>query len=225
MKYLARVIKSMIKSFFFSAVISLFFASHANAWDMGTYVENAQAGDGIETDSTWKPRETQTAKTDLSMRTGVQEDKLKHHSISVTYGILTLSDFAAMHISAFTELFSLGHEELPVSMYGAFSINYGYKFNEVVETGIIFNYAHPFEKGSFYTIMPKLKLNCNYDGFVNPFVELNAGIIFSDFLPDIFPAFHITFIGIEIGRTFPITLGILGFGQQGVAYAGLGYRF
>lgn len=222
---MARIFKSMIKRIFFSAIISLVFASQANAWDMGTYVENAQAGEGIKTDSTWKKSETQTAKKDLSMQTGFQEDKVKHHSISFTYGILTLSDFAAMHISAFTELFSLGHEKLPVSMYGAYSINYGYKFNEVVETGLIFNYAHPFKKGSFYTIMPKIKLNCNYEGFVNPFVELNAGIIFSDFLPDIFPAFHITFIGIEIGRTFPITLGLLGFGQQGVAYAGLGYRF
>lgn len=215
----------MTKRIFFYTVISLFFAVHANAWDMGSYVENAQAGEDIKTDSTRESQETPTAKTDLSMRTSVQKDTLKHHSVSVTYGILTLSDFAAMHISAFTSLFSLGHEKLPVSMYGAFSINYGYKFNEVVETGIIFNYAHPFEKGSFYAIMPKIKLNCNYEGFINPFVELNAGIIFSDFLPDIFPAFHITFIGIEIGRTLPITLGILGFGQQGIAYAGLGYRF
>ena len=216
----------MLKKYLFATIISFFFASQVSAWEMGAYVENAQAGNGVKSDSTWNTNEAKTAKTDMSMvKTGEQKDTLKHHSISVTYGILTLSDFAAMHISAFTELFSLGHEKLPVSMYGAYSINYGYKFNEVVETGLIFNYAHPFKKGSFYTIMPKIKLNCNYEGFVNPFVELNAGIIFSDFLPDIFPAFHITFIGIEIGRTFPITLGLLGFGQQGVAYAGLGYRF
>ena len=37
-------------------IISLFFVSHASAWEMGEYVKNSQAEEGIEIkDSTWQP--------------------------------------------------------------------------------------------------------------------------------------------------------------------------
>ncbi len=213
----------MTKRIFFCAVISLFFAAHANAWEMGSYVENAQAGEGIKTDSTWKKSETQTAKKDLSMQTGFQEDKVKHHSISFTYGILTITDFAAAGASTAVSIFTLGNGDLSKSIPGAFSIDYGYKFNDVVESGLVFNYAHAIEDWSVYTIMPKIKLNLNYGGFVNPFVELDAGISIMD--KGAIPMFHLTFLGLEIGKTFPLTLGLLSFGQRGIVYAGLGYRF
>ena len=214
----------MIKRFFFSAVISLFFAAHANAWDMDSYVENAQADEGIQADSTNKTSEIQTAKTDVSMvKTGEQKDSFKHHSISVTYGIITITDFAAAGASAAVGIFTLGNGDLSNSIPGAFSIDYGYKFNDIVESGLVFNYAHAIEDWSVYTIMPKIKLNLNYGGFVNPFVELDAGISIMD--KGAIPMFHLTFLGLEIGKTFPLTLGLLSFGQRGIVYAGLGFHF
>jgi hypothetical protein len=214
----------MIKRFFFSAVISLFFAAHANAWDMDSYVENAQADEGIQADSTNKTSEIQTAQTDVSMvKTGEQKDSFKHHSISVTYGIITITDFAAAGASTAVSIFTLGNGDLSKSIPGAFSIEYGYKFNDVVESGLVFNYAHAIEDWSVYTIMPKIKLNLNYGGFVNPFVELDAGISIMD--KGAIPMFHLTFLGLEIGRTFPLTLGLLSFGQRGIVYAGLGFHF
>ena len=54
----------MIKRIFIIAIISFFLASNVNAWEMDTYVENAQADEGIKANSTKKTSETQTAKTD-----------------------------------------------------------------------------------------------------------------------------------------------------------------
>ena len=214
----------MIKRFFISTVISLFFATHANAWEMGSYVENAQAGEGIKTDSTWKKSETQTAKTDVNeAKKSEKKSTFKQHSISVTYGIIAITDFAAAGASTAVSIFTLGNGELSNSIPGAFSIDYGYKFNEVVESGLVFNYAHAIEDWSVYTIMPKIKLNLNYGGFVNPFVELDAGISIMD--KGAIPMFHLTFLGLEIGKTFPLTLGLLSFGQRGIVYAGLGFHF
>ena len=214
----------MIKRIVIIAIISLFFASNVNAWEMDSYAENAQADEGIKADSTKKTSETQTAKTDVSMvKTGEQNNTLKHHSISVTYGIIAITDFAAAGASAAVSIFTLGNGEKSQAIPGAFSIDYGYKFNEVVESGLVFNYAHAIEDWSVYTIMPKIKLNLNYGGFVNPFVELDAGISIID--NGAIPMFHLTFLGLEIGETLPLTLGLLSFGQRGIVYAGLGYRF
>ena len=214
----------MIKRFFFSTVISLFFAAHANAWDMGSYVENAQAGEGkSDSSAVWNTNEAKPAKTDVSMvKTGEQKDTLKHHSISFTYGIIAITDFAAAGASAAVSIFSLGKGDLSKSIPGAFSIDYGYKFNEVVESGLVFNYAHAIEDWSVYTIMPKIKLNLNYSGFVNPFVELDAGISIMD--NGAIPMFHLTFLGLEIGKKIPVVLHLLSFGQRGVVSAGFGVR-
>ena len=213
----------MIKRIFFSTVISLFLAAHANAWDMDSYVENAQAGEGIQADSTNKTSEIQTAKTDVSMvKTGEQKDSFKHHSISVIYGIITITDFAAAGASTAVSIFTLGNGDLSKSIPGAFSIDYGYKFNDVVESGLVFNYAHAIEDWSVYTIMPKIKLNLNYGGFVNPFVELDAGISIMD--KGAIPMFHLTFLGLEIGKKIPVVLHLLSFGQRGVVSAGFGVR-
>jgi len=213
----------MFKRYLFATIISLFFASQANAWEMGAYVENAQAGEGLEADSSWQSSVNRAYQTDHTMaQTSAPKDTLKHHSFSFTYGIIALTDFTAASASVGVAIFSFGTAELQKSIPGAFSFDYGYKFNDVVESGIVFNYAHPVEYFSVFTFMPKLKLNFNNDGFLNPFLELEAGVSF--FANKKTPIFHITFIGLEIGRDFPIILHLLSFGQRGVVSAGFGVR-
>ena len=58
----------MIKKVFALSFLALIFAAHAYAWDMGAYVENARAGEGIS-DSTfvWKEEQAQPATVDSSM--------------------------------------------------------------------------------------------------------------------------------------------------------------
>ena len=219
-------ISKMFKKILFATIISLFFASQASAWEMGEYVKNKQAGEGIEAnDSSWQSSSSQANQIDHSMaQTSVPKDTLKHHSVSFTYGIFTMTDVAAAYASVATAIYSLGTAELQESMFGAFSIDYGYKFNEVVEAGLVFNYAHPFVNGSFYTIMPKFKLNLNNEGFVNPFIEFDAGISITNITSGVSPMFHVTFLGLEIGREFNIILHLLSFGQRGVVSAGIGVR-
>lgn len=215
----------MFKKILIATIISLFFVSQASAWEMDSYVENAQAGEGIQATDSTKQFPAQANQIDHSMaQTSVPKDTLKHHSISFTYGIFTMTDIAAAYASVATAIFSLGTAELQESMFGAFSIDYGYKFNEVVEAGLVFNYAHPFVNGSFYTIMPKFKLNLNNEGFVNPFIEFDAGISITNITSGVSPMFHVTFLGLEIGREFPIILHLLSLGQRGVVSAGIGVR-
>ena len=86
----------MFKRYLFATIISLFFASQANAWEMGAYVENAQAGEGLEADSSWQSSVNRAYQTDHTMaQTSAPKDTLKHHSFSFTYGIIALTDFAA----------------------------------------------------------------------------------------------------------------------------------
>lgn len=148
------------------------------------------------------------------------ETEFKRHSISVGYGILTISDFVGIVGSAIISIFG---EEDSFGILGAVSIDYGYKVNEIFETGLVFNYSMPIKDESLYTIMPRAKLNFNVNGFVNPFMELDAGVAFNG--NGAAPMFHATLLGLELGKTLPLTLNLLSFGQRGIFYASLGCKF
>ncbi|WP_073424336.1 MULTISPECIES: hypothetical protein [unclassified Fibrobacter] len=221
---MAKLFKGMTKRFLLCAVISLFFAVHANAWDMGTYVENAQAGEGIiDTNTIWKKDQKQKIIVDTSMAkaNGSNQNKksqIKHHSIGFEYDFLTLFDFGA----GLSHLFDDKCEKLFSCSYGAVSIDYGYAF-DYIETGIILNlfiYDPPIT-----TVMAKLKINGNLGGFVNPFFELDAGIsIMSD---RVIPMGHISLLGFEIGYPVSVRFQVpfLLWGAKGITNIGIGYRF
>ena len=144
----------------------------------------------------------------------------KKHSISVGYGILTLSDFVGLIGSAIISIFG---EDDSFGTLGALSVDYGYKVNEIFETGLVFNYAMPLKNEQLYTIMPRAKLNFNVNGFFNPVMELDGGIAFNG--NGAAPIFHATLLGLEMGRDTPIILNLLSFGQRGIFYASFGFRF
>ena len=148
------------------------------------------------------------------------EPEFKRHSLSVGYGILTISDYAGLIGSAIISIFS---EEDAFGTLGALSVDYGYKVNEIFETGLVFNYSMPIKNVSLYTIMPRAKLNFNVTGFVNPFMELDAGVAF--YGNGAAPMFHATLLGLELGRDTPIMLNLLSFGQRGIFYASFGFKF
>ena len=79
------------------------------------------------------------------------EDSFKRHTISVGYGILTLSDFVGLIGSAIISIFG---EDDSFGTLGAISVDYGYKVNEMFETGLVFNFAMPLKDEYLYTIMP-----------------------------------------------------------------------
>ncbi len=149
-----------------------------------------------------------------------EKNTFKRHTISVGYGILTASDIIGMIGAAIVSMFS---EEDNFGTLGALSIDYGYKVGEVFETGLVFNYAEPIKNTPLYTIMPRAKFNFNSTGFFNPFMELDLGASFSK--NGAIPMFHTTLLGLEMGRTIPLTINILSFGQRGMLYTSLGVKF
>ena len=54
-------------------------------------------------------------------------------------------------------------------------------------------------------------------------MELDAGVAFNG--NGAAPMFHATLLGLELGKTLPLTLNLLSFGQRGIFYASLGCKF
>lgn len=144
------------------------------------------------------------------------------HSISVSYGVLTISDLTgafAWFIGSF-----YGGDPDPMYMIGSVSVDYGYRLGKMLETGLVFNFAMPYRDVRLYTIMPRFKLNFRgKKGFINPFMEIDGGVMFNS--RGAVPMFHFTLFGVELGEDYPVTLGILGEGQRGAVYLGVGRRF
>lgn len=204
-------------------LISLFlffiFASTSFAWEMENYTELSSKDSTADT--TVNENKALSSKQESPAPVEKNEEKpFKRHTLSVGYGIFTISDFAGMIGSAIVSMF--GAED-SFGTLGALSVDYGYKVGEVFETGLVFNYAKPIKNSPLYTIMPRAKLNFNSTGFFNPFMELDFGVSFYD--RGATPMIHTTLLGLEMGRTFPLTINILSFGQRGIFFASLGCKF
>ncbi|SHL16185.1 hypothetical protein [Fibrobacter sp. UWEL] len=138
------------------------------------------------------------------------------HNISVEYGFLNFTDFIWALSTGIGSAFS--HEEPEDAFFiGDISINYGYEVSDFFETGVIFNFAMPDNDIAFFTLMPRAKLNFNKYGFINPYMELDAGIIVAT-TGGAMPMLHYTLFGLEIGYFY---IQLLGWGQRGLIYAGL----
>jgi len=211
----------MIKRTVIAAIISLFFASYTNAWEMDAYVENTPISEGhVDTNSRTNQDTTSATNADTNQKTDNQKDYFRHHSIGIEYNFLTLTDFGT----------SLGHlfddkcEDIFECSYGAISINYGYIFLNNIETGLIANIS--LTKNPLYSLMGKFKFNGSDPGsFVNLFFEIDLGIITNG--NEIAPMGHISLFGFEIGHPISLRFQIpfLLWGQRGLTYLGVGYRF
>ena len=211
----------MIKRTVIAAIISIFFVSYASAWEMNAYVESTPISEGhVDTNSRTNQDTTSATKVDSNQKTVNQRDNFRHHSIGIEYNFLTLTDFGT----------SLGHlfddkcEDIFECSYGAISIDYGYIFSNNIETGLIANIS--LTKNPLYSLMGKFKFNGSDPGsFVNLFFEIDLGIITNG--NEIAPMGHISLLGFEIG--YPVSLRFqipfLLWGQRGLTYLGVGYRF
>ena len=150
----------------------------------------------------------------------VEPKKAGPHSISIEYGIGTLTDLAWAFAVSFLDAFSPDEEEPEMFMMGAVSVNYGYQINELFETGLSFNFAMPEANLPFFSLMPRLKLNFNKDGWINPYTEADFGIATLDL--DFAPIFHFTLLGFELWQR--CYLQLLGIGQRGMFYTGLRFQ-
>lgn len=144
----------------------------------------------------------------------------KKQNISVEYGVVNFTDFIWMISTGIGKSFK-GNDDDDLLLLGDISVNYGYEVGKRFETGLIVNFAIPDTDLFFFSIMPRAKLNFNSEGFVNPYVELDVGVMVSSSGGASIMA-HSTAFGLEIGSFY---FQILGFGQRGMFYAGYKYKF
>lgn len=141
------------------------------------------------------------------------EKKFRHHSLSVEYNLGTFVDF------------TIGIDNSYRRSEGAISIDYGYVpfENSGFETGLILNYS--LYKDPIITAMAKLKGNSDLGEQISCYIEIDLGVMYYD--NKIIPTGHFTALGIELG--YPASLRfqvpLLLWGQRGVTYIGMGYRF
>ena len=139
----------MYKKVLTATIISLFFVSYANAWEMDAYVENTPITEShVDTNSRTNQDSTSATKADNN-----QKDDFRHHSIGIEYNFLTLTDFG----TSLSHLFDDKCEDIFECSYGAISINYGYIFSNNIETGLIANIS--LTKNPLYSLMGKFKFN------------------------------------------------------------------
>lgn len=193
----------MFKKLFCVVFIMALLTSYASAWEMENYT-NVPA-DTIEIEQ----KKAQNFEQN-------NREALKRHSLSVEYNWITLTDLAFAVASIFED---------DTESFGAISVDYGYTFAEIFETGLVFNYA--LTNRPVVSFMPKIRFNGNLGGIVNPFMEMDIGVGHSAYTNKWFPIGHITLLGLEIG--YPVSLRFqipfLLWGQRGIAYMGLGFRF
>lgn len=161
--------------------------------------------------------EPQIQDSSLAANGSTKSEIKDRHTLGFEYGILTISDFFGAFASIFSEE---GKDEFPF-IFGAFSINYGYKVNDMFETGLVANIAVPTQDLFFLTFMPRAKLNSNNGGFVNPYMELDAGVMIA-IDKGVIPMGHLTLLGLEIGW---VHFQLLGWGQRGLLNVGVDIPF
>lgn len=183
---------------------------------MDAYVENTPITEShVDTNSRTNQDTTSATKADNN-----QKDDFRHHSIGIEYNFLTLTDFG----TSLSHLFDDKCEDIFECSCGAISINYGYIFSNNIETGLVANIS--LTKNPLYSLMGKLKFNGSEPGsFVNLFFEIDLGIITNG--DEIAPMGHISLFGFEIGHSVSLRFQIpfLLWGQRGLTYLGVGYRF
>jgi hypothetical protein len=161
------------------------------------------------------------AQTEMdTAKKGIQKDPFRHHSFGIEYNFITLSDFG----TSLAHLFDDQCDKLFECSYGAISVDYGYMFYNNIEVGIIANSA--LAEFPLISLMGKLKINGRSpEAFVNPFFEIDFGMAFMR--KKFFPMGHITLLGLEIGYPVSVRFQIpfLLWGQRGLTYLGVGYRF
>ena len=197
----------MKKYYFFFFIVFFLSVSNTFAWEMANYSDHPADSAEIE----------KKKADNIEQNTNNEKNKaLKRHSLSFEYDLITITDFVIAFASIFDD---------DISSAGAISIDYGYTFAGCFETGLIFNYA--LANKPIYTLMPKIKINGNLGGTVNPFFELDLGVTYSSYSKYFLPMGHVTLLGLEIG--YPVSLRFqipfMLWGQRGFTYIGLGYRF
>ncbi len=168
------------------------------------------------------------------------------HEIAVSYGMAPFSDV----YDAFDTFASFigGAKYDNETFFGPISAEYFYRVNPLIGVGGIFVYTNIKEdvlvskvkagerKKNFYTVMPAVKFNWMRKETMSLYSKVAVGCTFASISEelaegnvksddnDTFFNFQLSAIGIEVGKKLRV-FAELGYGEQGVVFAGLRYRF
>lgn len=162
---------------------------------------------------------------------------LPRNEISISYGLISISDFSTIMNNFFPSIGTI--EGRPLWATGCINLGYTYRLYENLEVGGMFSYSgnmgNMTERGAvlknFFSFMPQAKYNWYNKGKVRLYSRLAAGIQVISInnasgnteIPDKTAA-SITFqaspIGIEIGR-YVAFFAEAGFGAAGVISVGM----
>ena len=175
------------------------------------------------------------------------QDNCKHE-IAVSYGVAPFSDVYDA-FDTFTSVI-LGAKYDNEKFFGPISAEYFYRVSPLIGVGGIFVYANHHEdvlsnkvnvgerKKDFITVMPAVKFNWLRKETMSLYSKVAVGCTFASISEETaednvkrksddnetFFNFQLSAIGIEAGKSLRF-FAELGYGEQGVVFAGLRYRF
>ena len=180
-----------------------------------------------------------------------QEEMETRHEISLSYGTVPNSAWMDVMSEMFSGMF--GERSENNKYYGPIGLEYYYHTSKLMAVGAIATFATNTEdrymekdliskvRRSYFSVMPSLKLNWLNKKHWGLYSKVAAGVTYGycrdkdyekgistgkiDTYKDLFFNFQATAIGIESGGNNVRGFLELGVGEQGVALAGVRYKF
>ena len=181
------------------------------------------------------------------------EDQDGHrHEIAVSYGVQPNTVWFDIYTDVIPALFGETHDNYKCA--GPIGLEYYYRANPLIGVGAVAVFVTNKEDGfydnilnshinrTYFTFMPSVKFNWLRKANWSLYSKLAAGITYADFSEkyydesgktvedkttanDLLFNFQATAIGIEAGNSHVRGFAELGIGEQGVALAGVRYKF
>ena len=180
-----------------------------------------------------------------------QNEEYLKHEIGISYGTMSNSTWMAIGDDIGTSVISFGSVRYDDgSFFGPIALEYFYHLNPVVGVGAVGAYARETKdmffgndhcgkaKSNFITVMPSVKFNWLRKPYLGLYSKVAAGVTFrsqkDDFTSNqhednsrnsVLFNFQLTGFGIEAGPKNVRAFAEFGVGEQGVALAGIRFKF
>lgn len=184
----------------------------------------------------------------VSVPAQAQDELETRHEIAVSYGAVSNSNWIDAYSEVISAIFGAKHDKH--SFVGPVGLEYYYHINPLVGVGAIATYSGFKEdelgkddnvsatlKNSYISLMPSVKFNWLRRNNWGLYSKLAAGATYSHSSKDdvndktnttddkVFFNFQASAIGVEVGGEHALGFLELGVGEQGIALAGVRFKF
>ena len=189
--------------------------------------------------------------TVMSIPVQAQEEMETRHEIGITYGTVPNSVWVDIYTEVIASMF--GETQDNIKFYGPIGLEYYYHTSPLIGVGAVGVFATNNEDAfyestkfahhtkSYFTLMPSVKFNWLRKNNWGMYSKLAAGATYTHFCfedyendkktgeketaNDLFFNFQVSLIGIEAGNQHVRGFAEFGVGEQGIALAGVRYKF